>query len=319
MKTKNKIITACLITSATVSSIALINKLIFLSSDKGHMSRNNRLSYDWRFGNISYSKQGKGKPILLIHDLLPGNSDVEWQNVRKKLSNSHTVYTLDLLGFGRSDRPAMTYTNYLYVQLITDFVKSVIGKRTDVIASGSSSGIAVMTCCNDRSLFDRIMLINPDSLQKTSQIPTKRTKMCKLLIDCPVIGTLLFNIMTSIPFLKKEFSSRYFANPAYINRDLLDCFHESAHLGGYNAKYIYSSIMGNYTNFSISHKLAEIDNSIYIVGGSKEPSIKEIIMDYQNINPAFENSLIEGSRHFPQIEKPEEFFQLCQIFFPTSI
>lgn len=319
MKTKNKMITACLITTATVSSIALINKFIFLSSDKGHMSRSGRLSFNWRFGTISYSKQGKGKPILLIHDLLPGNSDAEWKNILKKMSGSHTVYTLDLLGFGRSEKPAMTYTNYLYVQLITDFVKSVIGKRTDVIASGSSSVIAAMACCNDKSLFDRIMLVNPDSLQKTSQIPTKRTKICKLLIDCPVIGTLLFNIMTSIPFLKKEFSAHYFANPAYFNSDLLHSFHESAHLGGYNAKYIYSSMIGNYTNFPVSHKLGDIDNSVCLTGGSKETMIKEIIKEYQNINPAFECSLIEGSRHFPQIEKPEEFFRLCQIFFPASI
>lgn len=319
MKTKNKIITACLITSATVTSIALINKLIFLSSDKGCLARNTRLSYDWRFGNISYTKQGKGKPLLLIHDLVPGNSDIEWKNVIKRLSASHTVYTLDLLGFGRSDKPGMTYTNYLYVQLITDFIKSVIGKRTDVIASGSSAGIAVMTCCNDNSLFDRIMLVNPDSIKKTAQIPSKRTKMGKLLIDSPIIGTLIFNIMMSKAFLKKEFSAKYFANPAYFNRDLLDSFHEAAHLGGYNAKFIYSSLKGNYTNFSISHKLAAIDNSIYIAGGSKEIAIEDTIAEYQNLNPAIESSIIEGSKHFPQIEKPEEFFQLCQIVFHTAI
>lgn len=315
MKTKNKIITACLVTSATVSSIALINKLIFLSSNKGYLSTRSRLSYEWRFGNISYTKNGSGKPLLLIHDLVPGNSDTEWNNILKKLSEKHTVYTLDLPGFGRSDKPAMTYTNYLYVQLITDFVKSVIGKRTDVIASGSSAGIAVMTCCNDKSIFDRIMLVNPDSVRYTSQIPGKKTRILKFLIDCPVIGTMLFNIMMSKAFLRKEFASRYFANPGYFNRNLLDSFYESAHLGGYSAKYIYSSIIGYYTNFSLSHKLAEIDNSIYIAGGTKEPGIKETIDEYQSLNPAIESSFIEGSKHFPQIEKPEEFFQLCEIFF----
>lgn len=315
MKTKNKIITACLITSATVSTIALINKLIFLSSDKGYLSTKSRLSYEWRFGNISYTKTGSGKPLLLIHDLLPGNSDIEWNNTLNKLSKNHTVYTLDLLGFGRSDKPAMTYTNYLYVQLITDFVKSVIGKRTDVVASGSSAGIAVMSCCNDKSLFDRIMLVNPDSIQHTSQVPGNKTNMLKLLLECPVIGTMLFNIMMSKAFLSKEFAPRYFVNPEYFNRVLLDSFHESAHLGGYNAKYIYSSIKGYYTNFTISHKLASIDNSIYIAGGSREPDIEKTIAGYQSINPAIESSFIEGSKHFPQIEKPEAFFQLCEFFF----
>lgn len=319
MKTKNKIITACLITSATAASMALINKLIFLSSDQGCLARTNRLSYDWRFGNISYTRQGKGKPLLLIHDIIPGNHDIEWKNILKDLSETHTVYTLDLLGFGRSDKPGMTYTNYLYVLLITDFIKSVIGKRTDVIASGSSAGIAVMTCCNDNSLFDQIMLVNPDSFQKTAQIPSKRNKMGKLLIESPIIGTMLFQIMMSKVSLKKELSAKYFANPSYFNRDLVNAFHESAHRGGYNAKFIYSSINGMYTNFNISHKLAAIDNSIYIVGGRKEDSIENTIAEYQNLNPAIESFMIEGSKHFPQIEKPKEFLQLCQIIFHTAI
>lgn len=315
MKTKNKIITSCLITSATVSSIALINKFIFLSSNKEYLSTRDRLSYEWRFGSISYTKNGSGKPILLIHDLIPGSSDTEWKNILKRLSKKHTVYTLDLLGFGRSDKPAMTYTNYLYVQLITDFVKSVIGKRTDVIASGSSAGIAVMTCCNDKSLFDRIMLVNPDSIKQTSQIPGKKTKILKNLIECPIIGTMLFNIMMSKAFLKKEFAPRYFSNSGYFNKNLLDSFYEAAHLGGYNAKYIYSSIKGYYTNFILSHKLAEIDNSIYIAGGINESNIRQTISGYQALNPAIESSLVGNSKHFPQIENPQIFLQLCEFFF----
>ncbi len=317
MKTKNKIITICLISSATISSIAIINKVISLTSDKGILPKENRQSYHWRFGTISYTCQGNGKPLILLHDLLPGNSDVEWKNTLDKLSNFYTVYTLDLLGFGRSDKPAITYTNYLYVQLITDFIKSVIGKRTDIIASGSSSNIAIMACCNDKSLFDRIMLVNPDPLAKTNLIPGRHSKMQKLLLDCPVIGTLLYNIMVSKLSLKKDFSSLYFANPAYKNHDLLNSFYESAHLGGYNAKFIYSSIIGNYTNFSLSHKLGEIDNSIYIIGGAKEPFIKETLNEYQTLNPAIESSLIKESKHFPHIERPQEFLDLCQIFFPT--
>ena len=317
MKTKNKLITICLISSATISSIAIINKIISLTADKGILPKKGRLSYHWRFGTISYSCQGSGKPLLLLHDLLPGNSDIEWKNIINQLSKHYTVYTLDLLGFGRSDKPAITYTNYLYVQLITDFIKSVIGKRTDIIASGSSSSIAIMACCNDKSLFDRIMLVNPDPLKKTNLIPGKHSKMQKLLLDCPIIGTLLYHIMVSKLSLKRDFSSQYFANPGYSNHDLLYSFYESAHLGGYNAKFIYSSIIGNYTNFSISHKLGEIDNSIYIIGGKKEPSIQETLIEYQTLNPAIEGSFITESKHFPHIERPQEFFNLCQIFFPN--
>ena len=54
------------------------------------------------------------------------------------LTNEHEVYTLDLLGYGLSEKPAITYTNNLFEQLVTDFIKNVIGKKTSVIASGKN-------------------------------------------------------------------------------------------------------------------------------------------------------------------------------------
>lgn len=314
MKRKNQLITTCLITTATISAIGLLNKWIFASAEKEAPSDKEHLFYKWRFGSVAYTKKGNGKPLLLLHDLISGNSDTEWKNISKKLARNHTVYTIDLPGFGLSDKPAMTYTNYLYVQLITDFVKSIIGSRTDIIASGSSGSIAVMACCNDSSILNHIMLVNPDSLQKTMQIPDSRAKKRKLLIECPIIGTFLYNILMSKAFLKKLFAPEYFVNMDTFNREYLDSFHRFSHRGGYQAKYIFSSMKGNYTNFSIAHKLASIENSIYIVGGTREPGISDIVSEYTKLNPAIESSFIEGCKHFPQIEKPEKFLRLCDIF-----
>ena len=66
------------------------------------------------------------------------------------------VYTIDLLGCGRSEKLNMTYTNYLYVQLISDFIKSEIGHRVNVIATGEAASIPVMACANNPELFDPV-------------------------------------------------------------------------------------------------------------------------------------------------------------------
>ena len=118
MKTKYKLITASVITTLTAASITALNKMIFISSTyKENLSQNKGLIYKWRFGDIYYTKRGEGKPLLLIHDLILGSSDYEWKEIIDTLSSNYTVYTIDLLGFGRSDKPNITYTNYLYVQL----------------------------------------------------------------------------------------------------------------------------------------------------------------------------------------------------------
>ena len=315
MKNKNKLFTVAIISILTAVTIFIINKIIFLTSIlKDILQTQEGYKYEWRFGNIYYTKTGAGKPLLLIHDLDPGSSDLEWSKMVENLSKKNTVYTLDLLGYGRSDKPNFTYTNYLYVQLITDFIKNIIGRRTDVITSGSSSSIVIMSSCSDNTLFDKIMSINPDSLNKTNQIPTKKSKLLKFIIETPIIGTLIYNINVNKEVIRKDFSNRYFQNPYRISKNLVNGYYEAAHLGGENSKFLFSSIKGNYLNFSISHKLGQIDNSIYIIGGSQEEDIKQTIYDYKILNSIIEDDLVEGTKHLPHLEKPEEVFKLCEIY-----
>ena len=66
--------------------------------------------YNWRFGKIAYKKTGEGSPLLLVHNLNVCSSSYEWRNNIAELAKSHTVYTIDLLGCGCSDRPGLTYT-----------------------------------------------------------------------------------------------------------------------------------------------------------------------------------------------------------------
>ena len=69
--------------------------------------------------------------------------------------------------------PVLLKQFLVYVQLISDFIKSEIGHRTDVAATGDSSSIAVMACSNSPELFDRLLLINPESLLSSSLVPGK--------------------------------------------------------------------------------------------------------------------------------------------------
>ena len=55
---------------------------------------------------------------------------------RRRTAMEHTVYTIDLLGCACSEKPGVTYTNFVYVQVICDFIRNVIGEKTDVITSG---------------------------------------------------------------------------------------------------------------------------------------------------------------------------------------
>ena len=114
------------ITGAACAITHIINRIIFSASVSMQVTdTQERITYKWKFGDISYTKKGNKSPILLIHDLNSISSSYEWSNVRDELAKTHTVYAIDLLGCGYSTKPSITYTAYLYVQLIGDFIKNI--------------------------------------------------------------------------------------------------------------------------------------------------------------------------------------------------
>ena len=151
-KNKNRLTTFVVLFSSATAIIHIANKIIAASASLKEMLDSNRRNYyKWRLEKFFIQKKGSGSPVLLIHDMLPGACGYEWNRIEEELAMEHTVYTIDLLGCGRSEKPGVTYTNFVYVQVICDFIRNVIGEKTDVITSGFSGSFAVMACRNEKS------------------------------------------------------------------------------------------------------------------------------------------------------------------------
>ena len=316
MKTRNKLLTLLILSSSAAAGIAMINKGIKISALSKHLLEDNSQSqcYKWRFGNIHYTKSGSGKPLLLVHDFDYPASSYEWHKIVSSLSEEYTVYTIDLLGCGRSEKPNLTYTNYLYVELLCDFIKSEIGHRTDIIATGESASFAIMACNHSPELFNRIMLINPGSLLSYAQVPNKNAKLYKFILDTPIIGTLLYHMASSRGVIEEIFKNKYFHNPYSVRSAYMDYYFESAHKGSY-PKAMFSSLKCNYTKCNIANALKKIDNSIYLLGSQEIDGMEESLKEYQQYNSAIEYSLISKAKLLPQLECPDKVMNVIRIFF----
>ena len=315
-KHKCKLITLGILFTSATAIIHIINRIIAASSIlKDTLHVYNKNYFDWRFGQIYYTKHGQGSPVLLIHDLTPGGSAYEWHKIEKDLSQNHTVYTLDLLGCGRSDKPKITYTNFIYVQLINDFIKKVIGEKTTVIASGYSGSFTIMACHSEKSLFNKIFLVNPPSLYCLNQSPDKKSKLRKFAIEIPIFGTLIYNMLTSRENVTTLFMENYYFNPFHVTSENVDAYYEAAHREKEgSSKYLFASITGKFLNLNIVHGLRSINQSIVILEGEEEPGGKEISENYVEYNPAIETTIIGYSKHFPHLENPSEFLNTLKIY-----
>ena len=306
-----------IVTGISIASVHLIDRLLYsISTAKDILRDKDDCYYEWRFGTIRYTKKGYGTPVLLVHDLTVGSSGYEFHKIVNRLSRHYEVYTIDLLGYGLSDKPNMTYTAYLYIQLLTDFVKTVIGKKTDIIVSGDSSSIAIVACHNNPEAFNRLILINPQSLYQLNLIPSKRTKSLKFLIDLPVLGTFFYNIITTKQSFCNLFRKYFYADYEKLrNRDIA-AYVEASHQNDHQSRYSFSSYVGRYMNFNILHALKEINHSIFVIAGNEKKDNKSIVENYFYYNSSIETAYVAETKQYPHMENPVVFLNQLAVFLP---
>lgn len=296
-----------LLTTAAVGSIYAFNRFIAeTSASKKLLTDGNGSYYNWKFGKVFYTKKGNGTPLLLIHDTDVSSSSFEWYKLIKKLEKNHTVYTIDLIGCGRSDKPALTYTNYLYVQLIISFVHDVIGTSTDVIASQYSSTFTLMANQLDTELFDHIILINPPSIKNVQGTITTANKIMKDIMELPLIGTFVYNLTHKRSDIDTAFRQRYYKKPQLILGKLEDIYYEAAHSNNGNGKYLYASQISNYMNVHMDHVIRKLEKPVHMVASQDLKSNISTMDSYRHLNSSIEIHYLSGCKLLPQLEIPEK-------------
>lgn len=101
---------------------------------------------------IHYVEEGQGDPILFIH----GNptSAYTFRNVLKQIAanTNHRVIALDLLGFGKSEKPNINHTCKLHTELIQGFIETLSLQNISLVAEdwGGFLGGFVMTKMPER-------------------------------------------------------------------------------------------------------------------------------------------------------------------------
>ncbi len=314
MNKKNNILTKLFITSIVLgTAMYTANEYIIKKATaKDLLKKDNGKIYSFKYGDIFYKVSGEGKPVLLIHDINECSSGIEWFYIEKKLSKTNKVYTIDLLGCGRSDKPKLTYNNFLYVQMIIDFIKDVIGEPASIIATGKSSAPVTMATKLCEEWVDHIMFINPVDLSELNETPDFFTKLKKAVLLCPIIGTFIYHMLHKKNDISNLFLGDYFSDHNADFQAISEYYYESAHKNKSGCKYLYASLQGKCTNMNINHGLKVLDKDIIIVSGEDFYESDYVPEEYAKLNQNIECIFIIGTSYLPQLEAPGKLMDIIE-------
>lgn len=112
------------------------------------------------------------------------------------------MYTLDLPGFGLSDKPDLRYCGGLYAEPVHDFLEDDISQRTHGSGSGPGASYLVNMAVRRPVTVATFVLANPTGITSLKAAPVRDVTHGQL--DSPIPGTSLYNSLVSMRGIERE-------------------------------------------------------------------------------------------------------------------
>lgn len=230
--------------------------------------------WQWQGHHIHYIQAGKNHnnkpPLLLIHGF--GASTDHWRKNIAQLQDTFEVWAIDLLGFGRSAKPNMSYSGDLWRQQLADFIQEVIGKPT-VLAGNSLGGYASLCVgAKNNDLIAGLILLNsagPFSDQKTVK-PSLFSKVTKTILLQPWATYLLFQYTRRKSVIRKTLEKVYLDKNAVTEQLIEDIYRPSSDKG---AAEVFASIFKTPQGEKIDILLNQLKCPLLMLWGEGDPWI----------------------------------------------
>ncbi|XP_010553931.1 PREDICTED: uncharacterized protein LOC104823867 isoform X2 [Tarenaya hassleriana] len=273
--------------------------------------------------SINYLEMGSpeescpaSQTVVLVHGF--GASIPHWRRNISVLSRSHTVYAVDLLGFGDSDKPpGFMYTMETWAELILDFVEEVVQRPTVLIGNSVGSlacliaaserqedlvkGLALMNCAggmNNKAVFDdwRIKLLMPLLL------------FIDFLLKQRGIASAIFNRVKDRENLKNILMNVY-GNKENVDDTLVEIIAEPANREG--ALDAFVSILTGPPGPNPVKLIPNLTIPVLVLWGDKDSltpldgPVGKYFSSLPGQLPNFSLYVLEGVGHCPQDDRPD--------------
>ncbi|MFL6333149.1 MAG: alpha/beta fold hydrolase [Pyrinomonadaceae bacterium] len=271
-------------------------------------------TYQWKHGQIFYRQAGEegASPILFVHGIGAGARAFMWRRNFLPLARDFRVYALDLLGFGYSDKPPNApYSADLYVELISDFIREVVGRPAGVVAHTLSSAFAARAADEHMGLVNSLVLVSPTGADHLSARPGVTGAAFYGLLHSPVLGTSFYNAVTSERGVRDYARKQLFYERRFATPRLVAHYYAVSHLPG--AQYAATAFLSGYLNTDVREPFARLRQPVTLAWGRQDITNPiDQAGQLLSLNPRARLEVFDRCRMMPQEEHAERFNALLR-------
>jgi pimeloyl-ACP methyl ester carboxylesterase len=266
------------------------------------------LPYMKEAGTLYYEYgKDKNKHVLFIHGL--GSSSIAWRDIPQALSEHFHTITVDLIGFGGSDKPnTADYTIKGFSKFIVDFLRERIGikenEKISIVGHSLGGYIAAEVAIENKNLIEKLVLIDSSGMLKE---PTPLLKDYR-------VAAMQEDPVSRYEKVKRVFEDLY-ARPSRLLPVLVDLFNYTIEKPG--AKHAFESAFDNSTSTQLeSERLKQIEDiPCLIIWGEKDKLIPiEYASMFTDILQRAKFEKIEDAGHSPFVEKTALVYEKLHTF-----
>ena len=246
--------------------------------------------------SVRYRRYGDpGKPALvLLHGF--ANSLQSWRDLAPLAATSFHVITVDMPGYGLSDKPAQhNYHNDAQGRLVGAFIKQ-LGPESAVVGGHSLGGAVALHTALTTAEVRGLVLFNPGIL--TTGVPSATQY---LFFPLPRLSARQFaNRDFRAQFLKQSYLDPSIVTPAVVDEVML-----GTQMEGYMAGM--AALMDQYVEGAEVPLLGDLTKPTLIVWGRQDRNKPE--GEAQDLQERIRNSrlvMIDGAGHYVHEEQPAQ-------------
>ena len=247
---------------------------------------------------IRYSVIGGGPAVLLVHGWL--SSSRVWDQLAGRLAQRFTVYTLDLSGFGESDKPLSGYGVRNGSRLLYAFCAHFGLTRANVVGHDLGGAMAVKLAADHPDIVGRLVIVSTPADEDQIDVPTMLW-----LATLPVVGPLFYALGRVARPVRRAWVRPFVADPDDLTEEVVDDAGRSTPAA---VSKTLSISRREISRGRLARQARIIKIPLLAVAGEQDQ-----IVDPQSVGvwasgvDKAEICLIDECGHLPMIERPGEF------------